>query len=147
MIESGGKKIVFRIAGIGFTLDVASLIEVKELADVEIETSADDLNQTLLGRVLFRDDAIPVLDVRRSFGLPCTVSDSVLAFVFGSDGGWAFPIETVVGVALDEEFKPCNVSVLLQSRDKCLFRSINVWKHEPLISFEPALIEKLMVQV
>ena len=98
MIGSEGKKVVFRLSDIWFSLAVDALLEIRETDGVEIDKSAADLNRGLIGQILFRDSAVPLWDVRLLLGLPSADDDNVLVFVFGSDGVWAFLIETVVGV-------------------------------------------------
>lgn len=147
MIDSEGKKVVFRIADIGFSLAVDALIEIKEADGVDIDKSTADLNSGLLGQILFRDTAVPLWDVRQLLGLPYADDDNVLVFVFGTDGAWAFLLETVVGVVLEVEFQTGDVPVLLQRRDRQPFTSIDIWHNEPLVCFEPALVERFMVQV
>lgn len=145
MIDSGGKKVVFRIAGVGFSLEVDTLVEIREADDAQIDRSSADHERGLLGMVSFREDAIQLWDVRQLFGLPAAVADPVLILVFGSDGAWAFPIETVVGVALSTEFVNCDVPALLQVNSRQSFTSIDVWRNEPLVCFEPDMVEQLMV--
>lgn len=146
MIDSGGKKAVFRIAGIGFSLAVDTLMEIREVDDVEIDASSADQQRGLLGQVVYRDDAIPLWNVRQLFGLPLIADDTVLVFVYGTDGAWAFPIEIVVGVSLSSEFQTCDAPALLQKSDQRSFVSVDIWRNEPLVCFEPALLEQLMVQ-
>jgi hypothetical protein len=147
MIDSEGKRVVFRIADIGFSLAVDVLIETREADGVEIDKSTADLNRGLLGQILFRDAAVPLWDVRHLLDLPYADDDKVLVFVFGTDGVWAFLIEIVVGVVLAVDFQRCDVPVLLLTRDRQPFTSIDVWHNEPLVCFEPALVERFMVQV
>jgi chemotaxis signal transduction protein len=146
MIDSGGKKVVFRIADVGFSLAVDTLIEIREANDAQIDRSSADQGRGLLGMVSFREDALPLWDIRHLFGLPAASADPVLILVFGSDGAWAFPIETVVGVALSTEFRNCDLPALLQTSNRRSFTSIDVWRNEPLVCFEPDLVEQLMVQ-
>jgi chemotaxis signal transduction protein len=147
MSDSGGKKVVFRIADVGFSLEVDSLMEIRQVDDVTIDRSAADTERGLLGMVSFRADSIPLWNVRQMFSLPPAVDDSVIILVFGTDGAWAFPIEAVVRVVLPTEFKTCDAPALLQMNDRRLFASIDIWRNEPLVCFEPGKIEQIMVQV
>ncbi len=147
MIDSEGKKFVFRIADIGFSLAVDALIEIREADGVEIDKSTADLNRGLLGQILFRNAAVPFWDARQLLGLPYADDDNVLVFVFGTDGAWAFLIETVVGVVVAVDFQTCDIPILLHRRDRQPFTSIDIWHNEPLVCFEPALVERFMVQV
>ncbi len=145
MIDSGGKKVVFRISGSGFSLAIEALVEIKGIADVRIDRASADPMRGLLGLLSFRGETIQLLDVRQMFGLP-PAADSIIVLVFGSDAVWAFPIETVVRVALSAEFQRCKAPELLQKSERRLFDSLDIWHGEPLVCFEPAMIEQLMVQ-
>lgn len=145
MIDSGGKKVVFRIAGVGFSLAVDSLMVINEAGAVDIDTSPADHEHGLVGLVAFRDDAIRVLDVRKLLGLPSSANDSVLLIVLGTDGAWAFSVENIIKVALANEFLSCDAPALLLGNDRRPFSRIDIWNNEPLVCFEPALIEQLQV--
>ena len=93
MTDSGGKKVVFRIAGVGFSLAVDALMVIHEAGSVDIDTSSADHEQGLIGLIAFRDDAIRVLDVRKLLGLPSSVNDTVLLVVLGTDGAWRFRLK------------------------------------------------------
>ena len=145
MTDSGGKKVVFRIAGVGFSLAVDSLMEINEAGADDVDSSSADPEQGIIGLLSFRDDAIRVLDVRKLLDLPSADDDAVLMVVFGTDGAWAFPIEKLDGVAQADEFRPCDLPALLLKSDRRPFAKIDIWRNEPLVCFEPALIEQLQV--
>ena len=147
MTDSGSKKVVFHIAGVGFSLAVDSLMEIKEAGAVEIDTSSADPERGLIGMLSFREDAIRVLDIRRLLSLPPSIEDAVLMVVFGTDGAWAFPIEKIDKVAQADEFLSCDVPALLIGSDQRPFAVIDIWQGKPLVRLEPALIEQLQVSV
>lgn len=140
MTESGGKKVVFRIAGVGFSLDVDTLVEIREFADIDLDISAADPERDILGQIAFRDETIPLVDIRRIVGLP-PADDPVVVIVFGTDGAWAFAIETIVGIAQASEFQACDVPALLLPGSQRLFSTLDIWRSEPLVSFEPVQLE------
>ena len=145
MTDSGGKKVVFRIADIGFSLDVDSLMEIRETSDVVIDTPLVDSESGILGLISFRDDAIRILDIRKLFGLPPADDDPVLVIVVGTDGAWVFPVETIIGIALADELRSCDVPPLLKVSERLPFTLIDIWRNEPLVCFDPVLIEQLRV--
>lgn len=147
MTDSGNKKVVFRIAGVGFSLAVESLMEISEARRSDIDTSVADPDHGLLGLISFRDDAIRVLDVRKLLDLPSSDDDSVLMIVIGTDGAWGFTIEKIDIVAHEGEFKECVVPALLLRDGQRPFAALDVWQNEPLVRFDPALIEQLKVSV
>lgn len=145
MTDSGGKKVVFRIADIGFSLDVDSLMEIRETSDVVIDTPLVDSESGILGLISFRDDAIRLLDIRKLFGLPPVDDDPVLVIVVGTDGAWVFPVEKIIGIALADELRSCDVPPLLKVSERLPFTSIDIWRNEPLVCFNPVLIEQIRV--
>lgn len=145
MTDSGGKKVVFRIAGIGFSLAVDSVMEINDAGDVEVDTSSADPESGLIGLIPFRKDAIRVLDIRKLLSLPPSDNDTVLMTVLGTDGAWAFPVERIDRVALADEFRLCEVPALLLSEDRRLFAAVDIWCKEPLVSFDPVVIEQFQV--
>ncbi len=147
MTDLGGKKVVFHIAGVGFSLAVDALMVINEAGSVDIDTSSADHEQGLIGLIAFQDDAIRVLDVRKLLGLPSSVNDTVLLVVLGTDGAWAFPVEKIDKVALANEFRRCDAPALLLDNDRRPFSLIDIWNNEPLVCFDPALIEQLQVSV
>ena len=147
MIDSGSKKVVFRVAGVGFSLAVDTLMEINQADDLDIDFSSADPEHGLLGTVSFRDDAIRVLDVRKLLDLPPSDADNVLMVILGTDGAWAFPVEKVEGVSLANEFRSCDAPAILSGREQSPFTIIDIWRDEPLVCFDPTLIEQLQVSV
>ena len=144
MTDSGGKKVVFRVAGVGFSLQVSALMEIRESSGVDIDRTVADPQRCLLGTIPYRDDAIDLVDIRSILGLSSSGRDSVLVVVLGTDGVWAFPAEKIEGVAPAAEFRSCDTPALLQG-GRNLFMKIDIWRQEPLVCFNPVLVEQFRV--
>jgi len=142
MTGTAGKRLVFRLSGVGFSLAIADLLEILEAQPGTLDPSGVDDEHGLLGLVSFRDEAIHVRDIHGLLGL--TQSDPVKAYlvVVGADGAWALPADQVEGFSPLDAFRRCAVPPLLQSGAPLPFAAIDLWQGEPLVFFEPMFVDQ-----
>ena len=141
--EIADKRIVFRIAGVGFVLSLEDLVEIREAGAGVLDRSAADPEIGLLGLLSYRDEAIHAINVRQIIGLPAPESyETAYVVVNGSDGVWSFPVDKVEGIFSVEEFEIYEVPLLLRMNSSLPYQTLQVWRSEPLVSFEPQALER-----
>ncbi len=143
MTGMSDKRLVFRIAGVGFALSLEDLVEIREAGAGVLDRSAADPENGLLGLLDYRDEAIHAVNVRQKVGLPAPESFEVAYIVVnGTDGVWAMPVDKVEGIFPVEEFKVYEVPLLLRVNSELPYQTLQVWRSEPLISCEPQTLER-----
>jgi len=143
MTGMSDKRLVFRIAGVGFALSLEDLVEIREAGPGVLDRSAADPENGLLGLLDYRDEAIHAVNVRQKVGLPAPESFEVAYIVVnGTDGAWAMPVDKVEGIFPVEEFKVYEVPLLLRVNSELPYQTLQVWRSEPLVSCEPQTLER-----
>lgn len=95
MSEDKNLLLIFSISGCKYAIGLKDLIEVKEGSTL-LSGSGDEAS---LGRIAFRGDSIPLLDIKKRLGLPLDALpglDSVVVRI--GEAIIAFPVDTVEGV-------------------------------------------------
>jgi chemotaxis signal transduction protein len=142
MTEMSDKRLVFRIAGVGFVLSLENLVEIRESGAGVLDRSAADPEVGLLGLIEFRDEAIHAINIRQKLDLPAPDDfEPAYVVVNGSDGAWAMPVDRIEGIFPAEEFSVIEVPLLLRMNAELPYQTLHVWKDEPLVSCEPMALE------
>lgn len=137
-----GKRLVFRIYNVGFSLAIESLLEIHEGAAGVLDTTATDADLGLLGLIAFRDEAIYVHDVHALFGLPAPESAKAYLVIVGGGSTLAVPVDRVIGIFPDEAFQRCDVPPVLHVGAPLPFVALDLWQCEPLVNFDPIAFEQ-----
>jgi len=136
MSGSAEMKLVFRLAGIGFTLPVNLLVEIVELESSPRMSRKKETSPFPLSA--FRGEEIPVVNVAGRFGLSSASESAVtMAVLYGELGHWGMLLDEVVGIRPAGEFSELSLSPLFSLGDTTLYDKIDVWRAEPLVRFEP----------
>lgn len=137
MTGSTEMKLVFRLAGIGFSLPVNLLVEIVELERAPGMPVGDDAKARPL--VEFRGAEVPVVDIAQAFELPAAPEGSSLTMLVlhGELGHWGALVHAVEGIRSNSEFEERNLSPLFSLGGGKLYDNIDTWRDEPLIQFEP----------
>ena len=140
--EMADKRLVFRIAGVGFVLSLEDLVEIREAEAGVLDRSAADPEAGLLGLLAYRDEAIHAINIRQRLDLPAPESfETAYIVVNGSDGVWAMPVDKVEGIFPAEDFIPHEVPLLLRMNGDLPYQALHLWRSEPMIGFEPLAME------
>lgn len=95
MSEDKDLVLIFSISGCKYAIGLKDLIEVKESSTL-LSKSEDECS---LGRIGFRGDNIPLMDIKKRLGLPSdVVHDAGSVVVRVGETIIAFPVDTVEGV-------------------------------------------------
>lgn len=141
MDGASGMKLVFRLAGIGFSLPIADLLEIRDDLAAALDCSAADPDTLLLGRLSWRGAAIPVRDLGGRFGLAGAAAPVALVLA-GVDGAWAVAVDRVEGMFPAAEFLPRALPALLEGRRPMPCDRCDLWRGEPLLSCAAAALER-----
>ncbi len=129
-------KLVFRLAGIGFSLPVNLLVEIVELQEPPKVPRTKDAPPHPVSS--FRGEAIPVVNVAEQFGIPKVSRQGLTMLVLhGELGQWGMLVDDIVGIRPRIEFAEKDLSPLFSLGDRALYDKIDVWRTEPLVRFEP----------
>jgi chemotaxis signal transduction protein len=142
MTGVAGKRLVFRLSGVGFSLAIGDLLEILEAREGILDTSAADADLALLGLLSVRDEAIHARDVHGLFRLSPGDFASAILVVAGADGAWGLLADRVEGIFPLESFCCCEVPPLLQEGVSLPFTAIELWQGEPLICFDPKVVDQ-----
>jgi len=140
MSTAASKRLVFRLAGIGFSLAIKDLLEIIEAGEGVLDETAADADLGLLGLIAFRDEAIYLHDILAQFGLVSDAASRLYLVVVGGDGAWALPVEKIEGIFPAAEFRSLGVPPLLAAAP-LPFSRLDLWRGEPLVGFEPMAVE------
>lgn len=137
MTGSAEMKLVFRLDGIGFSLSVNLLVEIVELDESPRASQKKDAPPW--PQVDFRGDLIPVIDVARHLGLNMAPDGSSVAMLVlhGELGRWGALVHAIEGIRPNAEFEERILSPLFSLGEEALYDTIDVWREEPLVQFEP----------
>ena len=139
MAGSAEMKLVFRLAGVGFSLPVNQLVEIVDLEKKPTVSRKKDAPP--LPQADFRGELISVVNIANQLGLKAAPArDSLTMLVLhGELGSWGALVDSIEGIRPDIEFKELILSPLFSLGGAQLYDKIDVWREEPLIRWEPDL--------
>jgi len=138
-------KLVFRLGGIGFSLPIESLAEIKENVSEVPDSTLCDASGKLAGKLSFRGEEIPIYDLRRLFDLETSVTEERgVLILWGGDGPWGIFVERVEGIYPVEDFASRPVSVLFSRPHESPYEYVDVWREEPLVFCDVPRLERLL---
>jgi len=135
----GNKKLIFRLGGIGFFVDLAFVVEVVEpIADL-LDPGRSDLGQGIVAALQFRQTWIPVVDPALKLGLnpQGKVKERAAIVLRGQEGNWAIVVDQVAELSSDDELTFCDIPFLLKVTAMGYYSEIFLLKSEPFVVFEP----------
>ncbi|NIQ95083.1 MAG: hypothetical protein GWN87_13390 [Desulfuromonadales bacterium] len=139
-------KLVFRVEDIGFSLVVEHLVEVVQLRAADIDPGGANDEQGVPGTFSYREKTVPLVDLRRVFGLQAeeTIPEEVTALMLGGeDGLWGALVGDVEGVFPEETFKTGDLPISLICSGQKLYSQLDIRRGEPFVCLEPDKIDRL----
>jgi len=124
-------KLVFRIAGVGFSLPLQSLIEIREGVD---KLGKD--HPAAAGGLELRGEMIPLRDLRRRMGLldlPGDKGKPRALILAGSDGPWSVLVDRVEGIFSADDFKSARLPQAFSGNESRPYDRLEMWRDEPLV--------------
>lgn len=126
-------KLVFRLGEIGFALSVQDLIEIREDPGGVLDRSGADAEFMILGRLMYRGEAIPVIDLGKCLGVPSSSISPIVLILAGESGIWGTTADRVEGIFPESEFDFRPLPILLIGRDPLPYTGVELWRDEPLV--------------
>lgn len=139
------KKLVFRLGGMGFSLPIEALLEIREGAGGWIDRSAGVPDEHLLGELRGRDGRLPVFDLR---GLFHTVASSdadslVVLVLYGLDGPWGGVADSIEGIFPAGEFTSRSLPLPFRGEGDLPYGSLDFWRGEALVALRVGDLDRL----
>jgi purine-binding chemotaxis protein CheW len=129
-------KLVFRLGEIGFALCVQDLIEIREDPGGVLDRSKADPEVLILGRLTYRGEAIPVIDLGKCLEVPSSRTSPIVLILAGESGIWGTTADRVEGIFPESEFDSRPLPILLGGPDSLPYAGVELWRDEPLVLCE-----------
>ena len=139
MVSLLAKKLIFHLGEIGFSLDLAAVVEILEQSGDAVDSSRSDLSLGIVGALEFRQTWIPVVDATLKLDIKSTqaLSEKTALILKSPEGNWALLVDGVVEIGTLDEFSPCAIPPLLRRSAANHYTQLEMRKDELLVVFEP----------
>ena len=139
MSVASQRKLIFRLGGIGFLLDLTEVVEVLDQITDALDPGRSDIGQGIVSALRFRQTWIPVVDPALKLDIFSTVKlrDKTVVVLRGHEGNWALLVDQVDRLSTAENFQPCEMPFLLKVATMGFYSQIQLLHSEPMIVFEP----------
>lgn len=133
------RMLVFRLAGVGFTVNLDAVVEVVEQVAGLLDRGRHDLSADIVGALYFRRTWIPAIDptLRLELTSETVATEKVALVLSGPEGNWAVLVDAVVGIHPVGKFSPAMLSPLLKAFMGHKLAHIDLLEGEPLVRFVP----------
>ncbi len=139
MSVANQRKLIFRLGGIGFLLDLIEVVEALDQIGETLDPARSDIGQGIVSALRFRQTWIPVVDPALKLDISSTVKlrDKTVVVLRGAEGNWALLVDQIDGLFTAENFQPCEIPFLLKVATMGFYSQIQLLHNEPMIVFEP----------
>ncbi len=141
MVHVGNRVLVFRLGGIGFILDLRSVVEVQGSESAQLDASRGDIDQGIVAAMVFRGAWLPVVDPAAKLGISAAVrmKDQVAVVLSGPEGSWAILVDAVDELSAEDSFVSCEIPFLLKASTSSGYSQLKLRNAEPFVVFDPEL--------
>ena len=135
----GDRKLIFRLGGVGFLLEVTDVVEVVEQIEAILDPARSDIGRGIVSALQFRQTWIPVVDPTLKLDISSAVKlkDKVAVILCSTEGNWALLVDQVNLLSATDCFQPCEIPFLLKVAAMSFYSQIKLFHNEPMIVFEP----------
>lgn len=139
MSKIEGKKLIFRLGGIGFVLDLDAVVEVLEDTSGLLDFECNDIGSGIVSALHYRQVMIPVVDPALKLNIlsPVALSEKTVIVLRGNEGCWALFVDLVESLLMASNFNDCALPTVLQGATSVFYSQVKLLNDEPLIVFEP----------
>ena len=139
MTAAGDRKLIFRLGGMGFLLNLSEVVEVVEQITNSLDPSRSDIGQGIVSALQFRQTWIPVIDPALKLDIfsPVKLKEKTAVILRGTEGNWALLVDQVDKLTAAENFQSCAIPFLLKVAAMGFYSQIQLLHNEPMIVFEP----------
>jgi len=133
------RKLVFRLGGVAFSLDLSFVVEICEQVADLLDLTCPDLTVGIVGALTFRNTRVPAIDPAARLGLsPATASSGRTALILtSSEGNWALLVDRVENISPVEKFQSLELPSLFRGAVSEHYSQVELFCSEPIICFEP----------
>jgi chemotaxis signal transduction protein len=105
----------------------------------------DEQGKAELGTFNFRNEPVPLVDLRKAFGLKMgSLPENMAVLVLsGEEGLWGALVGIVDGVFPVGSFMTRDLPISLICSGQKLYSQLDLWRGEPLVCLEPYKIDRL----
>lgn len=138
MPRSVDRKLIFRLGGIGFLLDLDQLVEICEQLTADFNPTHSDLDQGIVGSLEFRRTQVPVVDPTFVLGIKSELrfSEKRALILKGTEGNWALLVDRVEEISSADRFVSCELPLLLKKTAARGYSRVSLLAGEPMVHFE-----------
>ncbi len=139
MIEVGSRKLIFRLGGTAFLLELTDVVEVVEHISGLLDSGCSDIGRGIVSALRFRQATIPAVDPTLKLNILSTVTlnDKVAVVLRSSEGNWALLVDRIEELSLADNFQSCELPFLLKIVATGFYSQVKLLHNEPMIVFEP----------
>ncbi len=139
MTQAVARKLIFRLSGVAFSLDLSFIVEICEPATALLDTSCADTDAGIVGSLSFRNTKVPAIDPALVFDLPASIpySAKTALLLNSSEGNWALLVDRVGEISQADKFKPLVIPPLLRGTIGGSYSQVELFDREPVVCFEP----------
>ncbi|MFK5927348.1 MAG: chemotaxis protein CheW [Desulfuromusa sp.] len=139
MAVVGNSKLIFRLGGMGFLLELAAVVEVIDQLAKDLDPGRSDIGRGIVAALQFRKTWIPVIDPTLKLDIFSAVKlkEKKAVILNGSEGNWALLVDQVEELTAAENFQPCEIPFLLKVAAMGFYSQVKLLHQEPMIVFEP----------
>ncbi len=143
MADSVQMKLIFRLDGIGFSLPVNDLMEIREIPATLIDRSKADSERLVEGSAPYREGSIPIVRIADRLGLQGKGGENRVVLVLsGSEGPWGAVVDRVEGVFSEKEFLTLPLVPIFMHHGQKAYEELVLWRGEPLVCWHPGRFEQ-----
>lgn len=138
MPRSVDRKLIFRLGGVGFLLDLDLLVEICEQLADGFNPTYSDLEQGIVGALQFRRTQVPVVDPALLLGIKSELrfSEKRALILKGTEGNWALLVDRVEEISSADRFVSCELPLLLKKSVSRGYTRVSLLAGEPMVHFE-----------
>ena len=139
MGNAAARRLVFRLGGVGFILDLSCVVEIRDQIVDLLDSTYRDLDAGIVGALDFRHTWIPAVDPSIRFDLRSVIplSAKTALVLNSSEGNWALLVDQAEEISPANKFQPCEMPPIFRVAVSNYFSQIVLLENEPLVLFEP----------
>ncbi len=139
MGQAVGRKLVFRLGGVAFSLDLCFVVEICEPVAGLLDFSCPDLKVGIVGSLAFRNTRVPAIDPALGLDLTATLplSGRTALLLTSPEGNWALLIDRVEEICSVDRFQSLALPPLLSGAVSAYYSQVELLGSEPVVCFKP----------
>lgn len=133
------RQLVFRLNEMGFVLDLASVVEIREQIADDLDLSRNDLRLGIVGALSFRRTRIPVVDptIRLDVASSVPLKEKTALVLNGPEGNWGLLVDSVGEISPADKFLSCEIPSFLKGVLISYYTQVVLLDREPFVVFKP----------